>query len=428
MKILITGASGFLGSNIARALIKGGHQVTGCVRDIKRSEGRLPGVRLISGDYSHDNVPEVWAKRLEGIDIVINAVGIIREAGENTFKALHSDTPRALFKACGMAGVKKVIQISAIGADDKAESRYHLTKKEADDYLKTLNLDWVIMKPSVVFGPGGKSAEFFTVLSALPVHMLIGNGRQMLQPVFVDDLAEAVVRIVDDPTLKGVELEAVGPDPLIYKDMLLAYRRWLGLGRAISIPTPLFLARLGAWFGQFIPSSPLYPETLGMLLRGNTGDPARLTKLLGRSPNSLQEGLKAYPSKAAELLKARISLLKPFLRLSIGIIWIFAGITSAFLYPKAESLALLDRVGLDEQTSLIALYAASALDFLIGLAVLAGFRPKITGIAQLILMMAYTFIISVSLPEFWLHPFGSVVKNLPLAAAILVLMAAEEVQ
>jgi uncharacterized membrane protein YphA (DoxX/SURF4 family) len=210
--------------------------------------------------------------------------------------------------------------------------------------------------------------------------------------------------------------------------MLLVYRRWLGLGRAISIPTPLFLARLVAWFGQFIPSSPLDPETLEMLLRGNTGDPAKMTKLLGRSPKSLEEGLKAYPSKAAELLKARISLLKPFLRLSIGMVWIFAGITSAFLYPKAESLALLDRVGLDEQTSLIALYAASALDFLIGLAVLAGFRPKITGIAQLILMMAYTFIISVSLPEFWLHPFGSVVKNLPLAAAILVLMAAEEVQ
>jgi len=171
--------------------------------------------------------------------------------------------------------------------------------------------------------------------------MLIGNGRQMLQPVFVDDLAEAVARIVDDPTLKGIDVEAVGPEPLIYKDMLLVYRRWLGLGRAISIPTPLFLARLGAWFGQFIPSSPLDPETLGMLLKGNTGDPTQFSKLLGISPKSLEEGLKAYPFKAAELLKARISLLKPLLRLSIGIVWIFAGITSAFLYRKLKALPFL---------------------------------------------------------------------------------------
>jgi len=107
MKVLITGASGFLGSNIARALMKGGHEVTGCVRDIKRSEGRLPGVRLIPCDFVHDNVPEVWTKRLDGIDIVINAVGIIREAGRIRSKPFIRIRPRRFSRPAKRRGSRR---------------------------------------------------------------------------------------------------------------------------------------------------------------------------------------------------------------------------------------------------------------------------------------------------------------------------------
>lgn len=427
MKILITGVSGFIGSHIIMALLKEGHKVTGCVRDMKRAQELLPGVKLLSCDFVADNDPAIWLKRLDGIEVVINAVGIIKESGRNTFKALHADTPKALFKACEDAGVKKVIQISALGADAGAESRYHLTKIEADDYLKNLDLDWVIIKPSVVFGAGGKSAAFFTAVSALPIHILIGKGDQKLQPVSVDDISKAVAHIVANPSIKRLEIDAVGPEAMTYKEMLLTYRRCLGLGRALSVPTPLVLSKIAAWFGRFIPSSPLEPETLKMLLKGNTGDPARFSQLLGRRPVSPEEGLLLPPFKAGELLKARLFFLKPLLRYSIGLVWIVAGITSAFIFPKDESLSLLHRAGFREFDEIM-LYGASVIDIILGLAVLTRSKPVTTGIAQLTVMAVYTLIITVRLPEFWIHPFGPVVKNLPLAVAILVLMATEEVE
>lgn len=427
MKILITGASGFIGSHIAIKLLMAGHKVAGCVRNISKAEKMLPsGIEPIACDFSRDHNASDWLPRLKGVDTVINAVGIISEKGRNTFKALHTDTPKALFEACMIAGVKKVIQISALGADEHATSRYHMSKKAADDYLVKLNLDWIIVQPSVVYGPGGKSTALFMAMAAMPIIPLIGDGSQKLQPIYIDVLTDVIVKLIEESRYKQMRLAAVGSEPVTFAEMLTAFREWLGLKKTVYMRTPLLLVRLAAWFGNFIGGSPMNSEALDMLMRGNVGNPTSFIQVAGVKPKNLKQALSFTPSRQSDRWYARLYFIKPVLRLSIGFVWIAAGITSAFLFPMEKNHELLERVGISGDMKPLMLYGASALDFMLGVAILSGYRIKLVGMFQLILISVYSTIIALKLPEFLFHPFGPVVKNIPLMTAILIMMAIEE--
>jgi uncharacterized protein YbjT (DUF2867 family) len=359
------------------------------------------------------------------MDAVVNAVGIIQETGSNTFSALHRDAPRALFEACQAAGVRKVMQISALGADAGARSRFHLTKKAADDYLAGLDLDWTILLPSIVYGPRGKSFALFKALAALPLIPLVGDGRQQVQPIYVEDLAQAVVSLLEQLGPMQRRLAAVGPQVITVQELLETLRTWLSLPptRPLRLPVPLLRAgaktidRLGR--GQAT-------ETLDMLLRGNTADVQPFVGATGVQPRSLTEVLRVTPSLQQDRWHAHLYFLRPLLRLSIAFIWLATGIISAFVYPAAESYALLARVGIHGWLAPVALYGAAALDFALGLGTLLRYRVRLMGIAQLAVLTGFSIIIALWLPEFWLHPFGPLTKNVPLAAAILVMIALED--
>lgn len=426
MRILITGASGFIGSHIAIKLFMAGHEVVGCVRNINRAKKMLPdSIRFIECNFSRDRNASDWMPRLKGIDAVINAVGIISESKDNTFQALHADTPKALFEACRASGIKKIIQISAIGADENARSRYHLTKKQADDYLVKLDLDWIIVQPSVVYGHGGKSAALFTAISALPIIPLIGDGSQKLQPVHIDDLAKTILNLIEKP-VKRIRLEVVGPEPVTFKEMLAAYREWLGFKKTFYLKIPLSFMKLTAWFGNFIKGSLMNSDALDMLMRNNVGNPAPLIQITGVKPKSMRQVLSLTPALQSDRLSARLFFIKPILRLSIAFVWIFAAITSVFLFPMEKSYELLERVGISGDIQPFMLYGASFIDLIIGIAVLVGYRIKLVGIFQLLSISVYSAIIALKLPEFLFHPFGPIVKNIPLMAAILIMMTIEE--
>lgn len=424
MRILITGATGFVGGHIAHALLNQGHEVVAAVR---RPEAIIPrpGLSAIPADFARDFAPEDWLPRLAGVDAVVNCVGIIAEAGRNTFDALHTQAPVALFESCVRAGVRKVVQISALGADDTAFSRYHLSKKAADDYLAATDLHWTVLQPSMIYGPGGASTAMMSALAALPVIPLIGDGQQAIQPVHVDDLAEAVARLLESDIPRQARLPMAGPRPVTLRELLALLRQSLGLKPAPMLPVPFrWMLFVGDRLGKVI-STPLNGEALRMLQQGNTGDSAPLAHLLGRTPHSLEEVLLHVPPNPAARLQARLYALLPALRITLALLWIWSGLTSALFFPAAESYALLAAVGVTGGLAPWVLYGAALLDILLGAAWLARFRVVPVGVVQLALIVGYSLAIAVFLPAYWLHPFAPLAKNIPLIVATLAVMASE---
>lgn len=439
MVVLLTGASGFIGRHLAQALLAARHQVVCAVRkppkphkpdqpadeNLPVREALVPCLRYVAADFTRDFDAADWSPRLAGVDVVINAVGIIREQGAQTFDAIHERAPRALFAACAQAGVRLVVQISALGADEQAQSRYHLSKKRADDFLRSLPLHSVIVQPSLVYGGGGTSARLFTTLASLPLIGLPGSGRQQIQPVHIDDVVAAIIALLGNPPASGTRVPLAGPQPMALRCFLASLRHAMGLGCAHFVPVPHVLVRTAAAVATLLPGSLLDAETLQMLERGNTANAAPIRALLGRAPRAAKDFIGPAEAHTARL-QAQLTWLLPLLRWSIALVWIVTGIVSLGLYPVADSYALLARVGITGMLAPLMLYGAALLDLGFGIAILVLRRRRLLWLAQLAVIVFYTAIISWRLPEFWLHPYGPLLKNLPMAAAIWLLLELEE--
>jgi uncharacterized protein YbjT (DUF2867 family) len=427
MVVLLTGASGFIGRRLAQALAAARHEVVCATRHPERKVNFAS--RLVAADFTRDTDAAVWIPRLAGIDVVINAVGIFREQGAQTFDMVHARAPMALFAACAASHVRLVVQISALGADEDARSRYHLSKKRADDYLRSLPLSSVIVQPSLVYGPDGVSARLFTTLASLPRIPLPGRGRQRIQPVHVDDVIAAIVALLDSDIEHHIEsgrrLPVVGPRALSLRAFLAGLRHAMGLDRARFIAIPMPLVRIAARAGALLPGSLLDAEALQMLERGNTASATPITALLGRPPRATVEFVAAMERQAVRM-QARLNWLLPLLRLSIALVWIVTGIVSLGLYPVADSYALLARVGITGMLAPLMLYGAALLDLAFGIAILVLKRRRLLWLAQVAVIVFYSLIISWRLPEFWLHPYGPLLKNLPMLAAIWLLLEMEK--
>lgn len=227
--VLLVGASGFLGSNIHRVLEAAGHSV--------RALSRRHGV-----DVGALTRPADWSPHLAGIDAVINSVGIIGETRRQRFATLHARAPMALFDACVEAGVCRVIQVSALGADDTAFSAFHRSKRQADHHLRGLDVDWFVLRPSLVYGRGGASAGMFMRLARLPWLPVVGDGCQTVQPVHVSDVVATVLQCLRVTGARRT-LDVVGPETLTFADWLQRMRLAQGLrpARLLRMPRALVM-------------------------------------------------------------------------------------------------------------------------------------------------------------------------------------------
>jgi uncharacterized protein YbjT (DUF2867 family) len=427
VRILVTGASGFIGQALVAALVRAGHAVVGAARHPQGGADAPPACEPLAVDFARVPGADWWTPRLAGIDAVVNAVGILREHGAQGFDALHARAPAELFRACAAAQVGIVVQVSALGADADARSRYHLTKKAADDVLRSLPLRGAIVQPSLVYGPGGASAAMFDGLAVLPLLALPGAGEMQVQPVHVQDVIDGIVALLQSPASGMPTVAFVGPQPLSLREFLAQLRRGLGVrGELHALPIPSSLFRAFAAAAGLVPGSFLDAETAGMLLRGNVGPPEPFAQVLGRSPRPVAAFVEPARAGAARQ-EAVLRVWLPVLRWAIALLWLWTGVVSLGLYPVADSLALLGRVGLHGTMAEVALYGAAALDLVLGIATLAvpAWRRGLVWAAQLVLMAGYTVLITVFLPEYWLHPYGPISKNVPVAAAIALLWALE---
>lgn len=414
LNVLICGAHGFIGDALCRAL--GGHRVIKGVRQPQADDE-------IAIDYTADTHPDIWMPRLQGMDVVINAVGIVNEHGAQTFDQVHREAPIALFDACVQAGVKRIIQCSALGAQS-GDAAFLQTKLAADRHLQSLGIAHHILRPALVYGTEGTSARYFRMLASLPVHPLPAGGHQMLRPVHIDELAEAVVRLLDQDHAEPSVLDVVGGTEVEYHQMLATYRASMGFAPAAwRIDIPSGLMTLGAALLERVPGSLFTRETWRMLRAGNTADAIPMASVLGRMPAGIETFI---PRREAPALRQQaLAAWRPgLLRGALAVTWIWTAITSAFIYPQADSLALLAAVHVHGLLALAALYGACALDAVFGIATLL--RPgRRLWAAQAALILGYSLVIAIALPEFLWHPFGPVLKNLPILA-LLVLLFSEE--
>ncbi len=285
MNILITAATGFIGRHITSALIQQGHDVTVCARNVAAVKNKWPEIKVERVDFVSDNDVSAWLDRLNGIEVVINSVGIIHESAKQTFAALHTATPIALFKACEKKGVKKIIQLSALGADENAMVPYQLSKKAADDYLKKLSLDWFVLRPSLVYGEDGTSTKFFNLMASFPLLPLVSGGKQQIQPVHIDDLVDVVLACLSSVETQQV-IDVVGPESMAFSEWIQQLRIKKGKGKIYVIPVPYLMMRIVSYIAQyFIPL--LSPDNLKMLQQGNVSNSQVMSKFLGRKARVL---------------------------------------------------------------------------------------------------------------------------------------------
>lgn len=276
MKVLLTGASGFIGSAISQALLGQGYSLVA----ISRSTGF---------DFARMQAAGDWLPLLEGVEAVVNAAGIIAEGGGQRFDVIHRHAPQALFNACRQAGVASVVQISALGADERAVTPYHLSKRAADETLGRLPLKGTVLRPSLVYGKGGASAGLFLRLARLPWVPLVGEGAQPVQPVHISDLVATVLRCLQ-PEAGPQVLDVVGPEVFTFAQWLQQMRSAQGLGPARFVRIPSELALAACHLGRFF-SPLLQPDNLRMLQMGSTAEVKPLQDFLGRRPLAVATGL-----------------------------------------------------------------------------------------------------------------------------------------
>jgi len=407
MKVLVVGATGFIGKSIYSFLKRENDEVVPSSRqDI---------------DFSSLQNDKKLVKKLKGFDVVVNAVGIIAETRTQSFEQMHTVAPIILFDACQEAGVKKVIHISALGTQE-GTTAYHVSKNRADEYLRALDLDYAILHPSIVYGDDGKSTALFQALAMLPFLPIVGDGQQVLQPIALEDLLVTVKRAIYSKE-KSIELDLVGAKSMTYEELLKGFRSWLGLKPTRSVSVPTFGTNL---VGKILDEPTVSLDNIKMLNEGSSASIEPLKNFLNYTPASMQERLFSVKAHNAQKLYASLYFMRPLLRWVIGFVWIWSGIVSAFLYPQPLAFELLHEIGVPVGLDVPLLYFASFLDILIGILTIVGYRLQTILSLQLLVIGVYTLLLTFLAPYHWLHPFGPVLKNLPLMVSIYILMKLEK--
>jgi uncharacterized protein YbjT (DUF2867 family) len=333
MKVLVTGASGFVGSEIIRQLKAEGHDIRVLERDPTKVEalGHRLNVEVRHGNVIH--APSL-AGCADGVDAIIHIVGIIYEKLENTFDRVHRAGTVNMLAEAKKSKVKRFIHMSALGTREGAQSGYHKTKWAAEEAVRASGLDWTIFRPSIIYGPGDGFVSQFAGMMRFPKNLLQffciplpNEGESQLQPIPVGDVARCFVGALSKPESVGKVFDLCGPRPLPLKEVLSEIAH--AIGKDAVVAEPPFKDQLGAcanWFFPItflkavfiqpkvvlvpfprmlvstaatlmeglLPNPPLTKDQVLMLGEPNIGDPKPAMETFGIQPPDFHTGLGAY--------------------------------------------------------------------------------------------------------------------------------------
>lgn len=403
MKVLLWGADGFIGRHLAFHLRAQGVQVLAQAR----RPGRLAAMGFdtlradLADPATHD--PAFWRPHLQDAHFV-DAAGLLTGA-EAAFRAVHLLAPKAALAA--LPPDKRAVLISAVGLS--ADTPFTRWRRETE----MLFAGQTILRPGLVLADtsyGGSS--LLRALAALPVRMpVVGSGLQRFNPVHAEDLAAVVLDRLRAPPGTW---EVGGPEEISQADLTRLIRRWLGLPSVPPLHLPLPLARALGKAGDALQIGPVSATAVAQLEAGVLAQPA--PDLPPR--RGVSAFVMARPAGTQDLWQARLYLLKPLIRLTLAVIWLWSGVMGLLLPPDAFPMV-------DAPVWLARL--AGLADLALAFALLHNLRPAWVAQAQLALVLTYTVGLTLLAPGLWADPFGGLLKNLAVLALIAVhLTLAEE--
>ena len=268
--VTVFGGSGFIGRNVVRALAAKGYQVRVACRRPDLAGHLQPLGNVGQIHCVQANLRYKWSidRAVEGADVVVNLVGILAESGKQSFSSVQARGAGWVADAAAQAGAR-MVQLSAIGADAESESDYAQTKAKGEALVRAADPQAIILRPSIVFGPeDGFFNMFASMAQMFPVLPLIGGGETKFQPVYVGDVAQAVVKAVDGELQSGSTWELGGPETLSFKQCLERMLEVIGRKRLL-VHLPFAIASFIGQFAQYLPGAPITPDQVELLKSDN---------------------------------------------------------------------------------------------------------------------------------------------------------------
>ena len=426
MKVLVTGASGLIGAPLCAKLAAEGHDV---VRVLHRAgAGAFPARPPVLLDIAKALLAQDWLPHLAGVDPVVNCAGVLQDSARENTGGVHAAGVSALFAACEQEGVRKIIHFSAIGVDRQQPSPFSLSKLAGDQALMARDLDWVILRPSVVLGrPAFGASALFRGLAALPfLPVMPGTGH--LQVVQLDDVIATVLHFLRPDSPTRLALDLAGPEALSMNKVVGLYRRWLGWRPAREFVLPgrfaTILYRIGdaaAWLGW---RPPMRSNAAKEIVRGAVGDPEPWVAATGIQPTSLESALSLYPATVQERRFARLYFIKPAIFIVLPFFWIMTGVISLTTgWRSGVELLVSTSVGTLAEPAVI---AGALADMLVGALIAWRPRSRLGLYGAIALALFYAVTGTVLRPELWNEPLGPFLKILPILVLHCVALAVLE--
>lgn len=293
--VFLTGASGFVGKNLAARLVEDGYRLTCMVRRPDEPGAdylRGLGAELVTGDILNADSVTRAARQVEP-DTFIHLVGIILERGTATFEKIHVKGTLNALDAASQVGVRRFLHMSALGAGPDGATEYFRTKWQAEEAVRASGLAYSIFRPSTIYGPGGDFINMlFRQVRLLPAVPVLGNGRYRMQPVSVFDVAACYSSAITNDRTIDREFELCGPEPLEYNRMIDIIAEVMGK-RRVKVHIPMPLVRPVALISEkLMPKPILTRDQLTMLLAESVCDQSSIREVFGIEPTGFAEGLR----------------------------------------------------------------------------------------------------------------------------------------